>query len=577
MRLRQKMLVLVGVLLLSLVGTLYAVLTRIILDGFTQLEQQDTQRNVQRVTEAIQGDLKQLGLVSDDWATWDDTYRYVADRNADYAKANLLDTGLAVNLGLNFFALYNARGQPVVQRFYPQGQTVSQPLPPALERLLRQTPKLMKHGDLKGDTLGLTKLPQGLLLLASQPIITTEGKGPINGTLIMGRLVNLDQLAQRTRLELVLMAPDPAIAPGQILVRPLNAETVIGLTSLQDVQGKNIALLKIRLPRAIYRQGQTSLNYLLIAMIVVGLGFGLAVIIGLEKVVIARLTNLSTEVQAVGENQDVSLRVTAAGGDELGRLAERINDMLGDIENGAKALALERQRAEDLLLNILPEPIIDRLKEDQSTIAEHFEEVTILFADLVGFTALSSRLSPIELVSLLNRLFSRFDRLTVQLGLEKIKTIGDAYMVAAGLPEPREDHALAIADMALGMQEVVQELNDTIGIPLAMRIGINTGVVVAGVIGTKKFIYDLWGDTVNVASRMESSAEPGRIQVTFSTYALLLRDYHLEERGTVAVKGKGDMMTYWLLGRRSPEEKKQYIPTPSLPDTPRDPTPYLES
>lgn len=216
-----------------------------------------------------------------------------------------------------------------------------------------------------------------------------------------------------------------------------------------------------------------------------------------------------------------------------------------------EALRLEQEKSEQLLLNILPEPIAAQLKQSQEHIAENFEEVTIMFADIVGFTPLSARLKPIELVSLLNQIFSTFDELALQLGLEKIKTIGDAYMVAAGLPIPRPDHAEAIADMALAMQAAVNNFQVEVGDSFQIRIGINSGVVVAGVIGIKKFIYDLWGDAVNVASRMESSGEPGRIQVTAATYKLLLDKYLFEERGQISVKGKGEMTTYWLLGKKT--------------------------
>ncbi|MDY6785386.1 MAG: adenylate/guanylate cyclase domain-containing protein [Cyanobacteriota bacterium] len=218
-----------------------------------------------------------------------------------------------------------------------------------------------------------------------------------------------------------------------------------------------------------------------------------------------------------------------------------------------EALRVEQEKSDRLLLNILPAPIAQQLKSNQNPIAENFETATILFADLVGFTPLSARLQPIELVGLLNEIFSTFDELTQSLGLEKIKTIGDAYMVAAGLPLPREDHAEAIANMALAMQTSLQFIqttpnfrNSQIEEPLQMRIGINTGTVVAGVIGTNKFIYDLWGDAVNVASRMESSGQAGRIQVSQATYQCLKGRYNLEPRGEIEVKGKGQMMTYWL-------------------------------
>jgi PAS domain S-box-containing protein len=217
-----------------------------------------------------------------------------------------------------------------------------------------------------------------------------------------------------------------------------------------------------------------------------------------------------------------------------------------------EALRYQQEQSERLLLNILPEAIAHRLKNEQSTIAESFSGVTVLFADIVGFTQLSAQISPIELVNLLNQIFSIFDHLAEEHGLEKIKTIGDAYMVVGGLPLPRADHAEAVANMALDMCRTLERLSIQNDQPLSMRIGINTGSVVAGVIGTKKFIYDLWGDTVNTASRMESHGVAGSIQVTETTYELLKIKYLFEERGVIHVKGKGNMTTYLLKGRKVP-------------------------
>jgi len=221
-----------------------------------------------------------------------------------------------------------------------------------------------------------------------------------------------------------------------------------------------------------------------------------------------------------------------------------------------EALRVEQEKSERLLLNILPEAIVQRLKQDhwelgksngEALIAEQFDKVTIMFADIVGFTPLSARISPRELVNLLNHIFSLFDQLAEKHGLEKIKTIGDAYLVAGGLPVPKENHAEAIANMALDMQQAINQFQVETGEKFTIRIGINTGPVVAGIIGIKKFIYDLWGDTVNVASRMESQGEPGKIQVSTSVYERLQDNYLLEKRGAIAVKGKGTMTTYWLL------------------------------
>ncbi len=214
------------------------------------------------------------------------------------------------------------------------------------------------------------------------------------------------------------------------------------------------------------------------------------------------------------------------------------------------ALREQQEKTEQLLLNIIPEPVAKRLKQDPSAIADHFEQVTVLFADLVGFTEFSTYTSPGELVNILNVVFSEFDRLAERHRLEKIKTIGDAYMAVAGLPFPHPDHACLAAEMALDMLAGIEEFNQRTGKSFNVRIGMNTGPVVAGVIGIKKFSYDLWGDTVNIASRMETNGVPGAIQVSPATYELLQNRYQFVERGCISIKGKGDMTTYLLKGRK---------------------------
>jgi class 3 adenylate cyclase len=217
---------------------------------------------------------------------------------------------------------------------------------------------------------------------------------------------------------------------------------------------------------------------------------------------------------------------------------------------------LNKKTSELLLLNVLPEPIAKRLKEKPEIIADSFASVTILFADIVGFTKVSTRISAPKLVELLNEIFSAFDELAIYHGLEKIKTIGDAYMVVGGLPVERPDHAAAIAEMALDMQEAIARIDIKHREAFCMRIGIHTGPVVAGVIGTNKFIYDLWGDAVNLASRMESHGIPGCIQVSEATYNLLQDKYIFEKRGSIPVKGRGNMTTYLLL-----TNKKHIVPS----------------
>ena len=231
----------------------------------------------------------------------------------------------------------------------------------------------------------------------------------------------------------------------------------------------------------------------------------------------------------------------------------------GDTTRAEVSLAREHARSERLLLNILPGPISARLKENGEAIADGFAEVTVLFADLVGFTELSQKLSPAELVAMLNRTFSAFDDLAERFGVEKIKTIGDCYMVAAGLPEHRADHVEIIARMALGMREALVQINLEGGYALRIRIGLHTGPVVAGVIGKRKFIYDLWGDTVNTASRMESSGSPGDIQVTREVFDRLKGQFDLTARGLIQVKGKGEMETFLLAGELGEAASSQKV------------------
>ncbi len=215
---------------------------------------------------------------------------------------------------------------------------------------------------------------------------------------------------------------------------------------------------------------------------------------------------------------------------------------LADLAEAERQLAGANGRLEELLENMLPTSISQRLRREGRTFADAFADCSVLFADIVGYTSLSESIP--NVVGLLDAIFSRFDDLTEQSGLEKIKTIGDAYMVAAGIPEARADHAVAVAELALRLQAAIREFPG-----LEIRIGINSGAVVAGVIGKKRFIYDLWGDTVNIASRMESQGIAGEIQISETTRALLTADFVCEERGEIPVKGKGSMRVFLLKGR----------------------------
>lgn len=275
--------------------------------------------------------------------------------------------------------------------------------------------------------------------------------------------------------------------------------------------------------------------------------------------VVRPVLQLQKIMQQVGEG-NLSVHVPIMGNDEVGELADIFDKMLANVRSSQLRLAQanvelqqsndiifeEREKSEQLLLNIMPPSIAHRLKQGESVIADSFSDVTIIFIDLVGFTQLSGRASPEEIIVILNAVFSTFDEIADSCGLEKIKTIGDAYMVVAGIPEWTPDHALRAAMMTLHVRDAIGNLNTHLNTDLQVRIGIHSGSVVAGVIGTKKYAYDLWGDAVNIASRMESHGAPGRIHCSESVYHHLHKDFVFTDRGVMHIKGKGDMQTYFL-------------------------------
>lgn len=286
-------------------------------------------------------------------------------------------------------------------------------------------------------------------------------------------------------------------------------------------------------------------------------------ILMLERILIIPILRLRDDLQQAGEavsqDQPPQFQTQAMQRqDELGEVSqafcnmfERVHREISDRKQAELALKAEQAKSEKLLLNILPDSIAEQLKQEIGAIASRFDEATILFADIVDFTGLSAQVTPSELVDRLNEIFSTFDGIAEDLGLEKIKTIGDAYMVVGGLPEPRPDHAQAILEMAIQMLDVIQSFQRHDGSPFRLRIGINTGPVIAGVIGIKKFSYDLWGDAVNIASRMESHGVVDRIQVSASTYRYVKDQYQFEDRGRINVKGRGMMHTYLFKNRKA--------------------------
>jgi class 3 adenylate cyclase len=274
------------------------------------------------------------------------------------------------------------------------------------------------------------------------------------------------------------------------------------------------------------------------------------VVSGLDQIEsIVRCIELGAEDFLAKPFNSVLLGARVRASLERKRLRDLDRLRLLELQQEKLLLEIEQDKSERLLLNILPPSIAEQLKRGENTIARRYASVTVLFADLMDFSLLANRMDPGEVVDLLNDLFSRFDRLADHFGLEKIKTIGDSYLVVGGLPELRPNHTEAVADMALAMLTALADLNRKRGTTLELRLGLNTGPVVAGVIGHKKFTYDLWGAAVNLAARMQSSGVANRVHLTAETCELLRGKYHFTERGTVFCKGLGDIHTCLLDGK----------------------------
>jgi class 3 adenylate cyclase/HAMP domain-containing protein len=376
----------------------------------------------------------------------------------------------------------------------------------------------------------------------------------------------------------------PELEPDFVKDEKFNVSSVSAYMPLTDddghvlraPDGTCLGVLGVDITDRKMRAALDKAGRLAIRISVAMIALALLISIGLGSLLTRSILALSTTVKRFAE-KDFTARTHVRSSDEVGQLGANFNSMAATIQlhnehleelvrQRTSELVEEKATSERLLLNVLPGPIADRLKAGENLIVDRFEAVTVLFADIVGFTSLSSRTSPEELVTMLNELFSMFDKLAETHGLEKIKTIGDAYMVVAGIPQPVADHAVALTHMGVDMIEGIDAFAKAHGTDLTIRIGVHTGPVVAGVIGRKKFIYDLWGDTVNTASRMESHGVPGRIHVTEATYQLLRPVFDLEARGPLEIKGKGTMQTYLVVGVKPPMASiDDRVSRPSIP------------
>jgi class 3 adenylate cyclase len=363
------------------------------------------------------------------------------------------------------------------------------------------------------------------------------------------------ELLEQTKSMKVLVVDDSKTL-RRILIRELNS---IGITNVSEAGDGNEAVERLRVE---------SFDLMLLDMEMPELdGLGVLKVVKsapelsyLPVIIVSSAEDFDRIVECIQVGAEdylpkpfnaVLLRARVFSSLEKKRLRDLDRERILELQREKEMLHIEQMKSEKLMLNILPKPIADRLKRGEKNIAGSYPEVTVLFSDLVGFTKMSAKKTAPELVKLLNDIFSRFDKRAELLGLEKIKTIGDAYMAVGGLPIPRSDHAEIVADMALGMYEDLADFNQANQQEIQMRIGIHSGPVVAGVIGFTKFSYDLWGNTVNTASRMESTSGNGRIQVTAITHELLKDHFVLEEREMIECKGLGPMLTSYVNARLS--------------------------
>ena len=364
------------------------------------------------------------------------------------------------------------------------------------------------------------------------------------------------EILEQTKSMKVLVVDDSKTL-RRILIRELNS---IGITNISEAGDGNEAVERLRVE---------SFDLMLLDMEMPELdGLGVLKVVKstpelsyLPVIIVSSAEDFDRIVECIQVGAEdylpkpfnaVLLRARVFSSLEKKRLRDLDREHILELQREKEMLHIEQMKSEKLMLNILPKPIADRLKRGEKNIAGSYPEVTVLFSDLVGFTKMSAKKTAPELVKLLNDIFSRFDKRAELLGLEKIKTIGDAYMAVGGLPIPRSDHAEIVADMALGMYQDLADFNQANQQEIQMRIGIHSGPVVAGVIGFTKFSYDLWGNTVNTASRMESTSGNGRIQVSAITHELLKEHFVLEERELIECKGLGPILTSYVNGRIHP-------------------------
>ena len=362
MTLRKKTLYIIGVTFLSLILILYFISENILLDGLAEIEEENTHQSVERALSALSKDLSSLETTADDWASWDDTYAFIEDTNPDYIESNLTDETF-IGLGLNFMLFIDTSGEIVFGKALDLHNEEEVPISRSLQGYLSASDSLWRHPDTESSITGILLLAEAPLLIASQPILTSEDEGPINGALIMGYYLdatNIDRLGETTLLSLAVQRIDSMRMPTDfqtarlslsretpILVQPLGEKYVAGYALLMDVYGKPALMLRADMPRDIYQRGRTNIAYLILAIVGVGLVVGVVAMLIIEKWVLSRLTRLSKSVSNIGESGDLSTRVSMGGRDEVSKLADTIDVMTETLEQSSKTLRKKNVQLEE--------------------------------------------------------------------------------------------------------------------------------------------------------------------------------------------------------------------------------------
>lgn len=587
MNLLPKTIAIISVTLLFTSIATYSLISRALFENYEILEQRDVKRDLQTIHNNLEREVQIVQEKLVDWSQWDDSYRFALKPNKAFIDTNLTLDAL-ISIKINAILIFNKARKLLVARSYRMvnNQVVAWKIDGIL-KYFAQYPELISHESNQNKINGIINFDdnnkQSIAFFSSEPIRPTHPSPNTSGTIVFFRLFDQDyieQLLKRQQIEAVfhpIYTLNPLHPLQQIiaelrpsnpmLVKPQNEEQVSGFGLIRNIYQQPVFLLEVRKQRDIYLQGKQLINNSLYILLIFITMFLLVTLLSLSHWVLSPLFSLLYDVQKITRSSDIKNRVRERGNDELGTLSREINVMLNSLDHALERerqnLMEEKERSDELLNNILPSVIARRMRMGELMIAEYFQEVTVLFGDIVGFTKLATHTEPQELVKVLNIIFSEYDSIADKYQLEKIKTIGDAYMVVSGVPSRQTEHAQRVAWMALEMRDKLLEINENLKLDIAVRIGIASGEVIAGIIGKRKFSYDLWGDTVNTASRMESHGVEGKIQCTEHFYQKLCQEFVFEPRGFIEVKNKGKMLTYFLIQANSAAESKkpfsQYI------------------